>query len=589
MLTWVPLRAAGTSAPDTAPLTAELLARLLPIVAEVNAVLDPDQLLPTIARQLRRLVDYQMLDIFLPDRDGTLAPAFVAGYAPEMGGVRLRIGEGIVGTAAQRREPVYVSDVGKDPRYVAVVPGVVYELAIPLLHRDRLVGVLNVEGSDPRAFTEEARTALQLLGSHLAVAIENATLYRESRRYAEMLTTLHDIGKETASILDLDQLLHRLADVVKRVVDYERFAILLVDAEREELVLRKSVSFGARGGKTRIKLSEGLCGAAARTKEPVLVEDVRKDPRYLNWLPDTLSELVVPIIYQDRVVGVFDLESSALGRFTEEHVKVLTPLASQVAVALENARLYDELVRRDERLNREMAIARRVQHGLFPEECPSGPGWEASAHFLPALELGGDLYDFYDMGEGLLGLAVGDVAGKGTAAALYGAFASGTVRARAFERHRPADLLKRVNRTLRRRGLDGFFCTLAYAVFDLKERRMTLGNSGLPYPLRYQPGTGRAEAVELPGVPLGAFDGSTYDERTLELASGDVFVFFTDGLVEASRDGEEYGSVRLREQVEKHASLGAGQIGARVLADLDSFVGGATPADDVTFVVVKIL
>jgi sigma-B regulation protein RsbU (phosphoserine phosphatase) len=309
----------------------------------------------------------------------------------------------------------------------------------------------------------------------------------------------------------------------------------------------------------------------------------------LNWLPDTLSELVVPIIYQDKVVGVFDLESSALGRFTDDHVKVLTPLASQVAVALENARLYDEVVRRDERLNREMAIARRVQHGLFPEECPSGPGWEASAHFLPALELGGDLYDFYDVGGTLFGLAVGDVAGKGTAAALYGAFASGTVRMRAFEKRAPADLLMRVNRTLRRRGLDGFFCTLAYAVFDLQNRRMTLANSGLPYPLHYCAATGRAEPIELPGVPLGAFDGSTYEERTVELGTGDVFVFYTDGVVEASHDAEEYGIARLRAQVETHAALRAGSLGARILADLDAFVSGAAPADDVTFVVVKVL
>jgi sigma-B regulation protein RsbU (phosphoserine phosphatase) len=583
------LRVSGTPAPDTAPLTAELLGRLLPIVGEINAVLDPDELLPTIARLLRSLVDYQLLDIFLPEKDGTLAPAFVAGYAPEMGGVRLRPGEGIVGTAALLREPVYVDDVSRDPRYVAVVPGVVYELAIPLLYGDRVVGVLNVEGSHPRAFTPEARAALQVLASHLAVAIENAHLYRESRRYAELLATLHDIGKETASILDLDQLLQRLTEVVKRVVDYERFGILLLDEERGELVLRKSVSFGARGAKTHIKLSEGLCGAAARSKMPILVDDVRKDPRYLNWLHDTLSELVVPIVYQDRVLGVFDLESTRLAGFTEDHVKVLTPLASQVAVAIENARLYDEVVRRDARLNREMTIARRVQHGLFPEECPSGPGWEASAHFLPALELGGDLYDFYDMGEGLLGLAVGDVAGKGTAAALYGAFASGTVRARAFERHRPADLLQRVNRTLRRRGLEGFFCTLAYAVFDLKGRRLILGNSGLPFPLYYSALARRAETLEVAGFPLGAFDGSTYEERTLDLASGDVLVLFTDGVVEASRNGEEYGIGRLRGQLEAHASLGAGALGGRILADLDEFLGGLTPADDITFVVVKVL
>jgi sigma-B regulation protein RsbU (phosphoserine phosphatase) len=584
------LRASGSPVTDPAPLTVELLGKILPIIGEINAVLDPDQLLPVIARQLRRLVDYQILDIFLPDNDGTLVPAFMEGYAPESALLRVKPGEGIVGSAAQLRQTVFVPDVSQDRRYLAVVPGVVSELAIPLLHRDRLVGVLNVEGSDPRAFTPEARTTLQVLASHLAVAIENATLYRETRWYAGLLATLNEIGKETASILDLDQLLQRLAEVVKRVIDYERFGILLVDEEKGELVLRKAVSFGGNAEKTRIKLSDGLCGAAARTKQPVLVRDVREDPRYLNLVPGTLSELVVPLISKDRVVGVFDLESSELGRFTEEHVEILTPLASQVAAAVENARLYDELVRRDERLNRELDIARRVQHGLFPEDCPAGVGWEASAHFLPAQELGGDLYDFYDLGEGAFAVAVGDVAGKGIPAALYGAFASGIVRARALERtYRPGALLARVNRTLRRRGVEGLFCTLAYAAFDLRARRLTMANSGLPYPLHYRAELERCETLALPGLPLGAFDGSSYEERSVDLRSGDVVVFFTDGVIEASREGEEYGIRRLVEQVERYATLSAAGLGGNLLADLDRFLGSALPADDVTFVVVKIL
>jgi len=146
-----------------------------------------------------------------------------------------------------------------------------------------------------------------------------------------------------------------------------------------------------------------------------------------------------------------------------------------------------------------------------------------------------------------------------------------------------------VNRTLRRRGLEGFFCTLAYAVFDLKGRRLTLANSGLPYPLHYRAATGRAEQLVLPGLPLGTFDGSAYEEKTLDLSPGDVFVFFTDGVVEASREGEEYGIPRLVAQVEAHASLGAGSLGDRILADLDAYLDGAAPADDVTCVVVKML
>ncbi len=572
------------------PLPGELLAELLPLVGEINAVLDPDELLSAIARKLRRIVDYRILDIFLPQPDGTLTPAFVEGYAKELAmQLRLRPGEGIVGTAAALRETVFVPDVSRDPRYVSIFPGVVTELAIPLVHQDRLVGILNIEGPDPEAFTADARTALQVLASHLAVAIENATLYRETRWYAGLLATLYEIGKETASILDLDLLLARVAEIVKRVIDYEMFGILLVDEERQELVLRKAVQFGSVKHKTRLKLSEGLCGAAVRSKEPVLVGDVRKDPRYVALVPDTRSELVVPLLHKDRVVGVFDLESPVLDRFTEEHVKVLTPLASQVAVAVENARLYDELRRKEARIQKELHIAQEIQHGLFPEECPKGPGWEASAHFRPARELGGDLYDFYDIGPGLLGLAVGDVAGKGVPAALYGAFASGVVRARAFERRAPLDLMARVNRTLRRRGVEGLFCTLGYALFDFGARTVRIANSGLPYPLRYRAATGSCEALEVGGLPLGAFADASYDELALDLAPGDIFVFHTDGVSDARSGGEEYGTGRLAEVVKRLAHLGAPTLGDQIVADVEEFMGDADRADDITLIVVKVL
>ena len=319
------------------------------------------------------------------------------------------------------------------------------------------------------------------------------------------------------------------------------------------------------------------------------MNDVRADPRYLSLIAETRSELVVPLVHKDRVVGVFDLESTALGAFTEEHVKVLTPLASQVAVAIENARLYEELRTRDLARAREMKIAAGIQHGLFPEGCPRGQGWEASAHFRPARELGGDLYDFYEMEEGLLGVAVGDVAGKGVPAALYGAFASGTVRARAFERHPPADLMARVNRTLRRRGVEGLLCNLVYARFDLRSRTVALASSGLPQPLQYRAATGRCAPVEIAGLPLGAFDDASYEERTLALEPGDVFVFYTDGITDAAPGGEEYGMARLRGLVETHAALPATGLADRILDDFDAFMGGSEPADDVTVVVVKVL
>src|SRR5262249_24927938 len=163
---------------------------------------------------------------------------------------------------------------------------------------------------------------------------------------------------------------------------------------------------------------EGLTGAAVVSKEPILVGDVRQDPRYLPLIPETRSELVVPLVHKDRVVGVLDLESSALDRFTDEHLRVLTLLASQVTVALE-----------EERRGNGLELARWIQQSLSPEQPPADTAWDASAHFLPANELGGDLYDFFELGEGVLGVEVGDVVGKGVPAALFGAFVSGSVRA----------------------------------------------------------------------------------------------------------------------------------------------------------------
>jgi len=572
------------------PLSGDALADLLAIVGELSAVLDPGELLQAIADRVRRLVvGAKVLDIYLLEPDGFLAPALAVGYDQSTDTTRrIRVGEGVVGAAAEAREPVFVPDAARDPRYITGAPGVSAELAIPLVHRDRLIGVLNIEAASADAFSEEVRAALGVLAGHLAIAIENATLHRETRWYAGLLAILYDIGKETASILDLDLLLHRVAELVKRVIDYEMFGILLVDPATQDLVLRKAVSYGAARERHRIKAGAGLCGAAVASRQPILVDDVRADPRYLPLIAETRSELVVPLVHKDKAVGVFDLESTALAAFNDEHLKVLTPLASQVAVAIENARLYEELRSRDIRRAREMKIAAGIQHGLFPEECPRGKGWEASAHFRPARELGGDLYDFYEIEEGLLGVAVGDVAGKGVPAALYGAFASGTVRARAFERHSPADLMTRVNRTLRRRGVEGLLCNLVYARFELPVKAVTVASSGLPAPFHYRAANRSCVPVEVAGLPLGAFDDATYEEQRLTLEPGDVFVFYTDGICDAAIGSEEYGSERLRRLVQAEAHRSATALGDRILADFDTFLQGAEPHDDVTVVVVKV-
>jgi phosphoserine phosphatase RsbU/P len=555
-------------------LTESEVARILPAVAQIESVLDPDALLPAIAKQLRSLVKYEALALYLVGPDGLMNMAHRAGEAktlsnPETGGAQ-------IAEAVEKRQALVRAHDS------------IHVLTQPLLYGDKLVGVLGLEANQSRTFGKRGVSLVQMIAGNLATAIENATLHRDARWYAGLLAMLYEAGKEMGAILELDALCDHVAEIVHRVVEYEMFAIFLVDEKANELVLKTARQMASIAPRRRIALSEGLTGAAASSKEPVIVGDVREDPRYIAVEPDVRAELVMPLVFKGRVVGVFDLESRELNRFTHEHIKVLTPLASQIAVAIENARLYEDITRRETRYRKELEIAQRIQEGLFPEDSPKGARWDASAHFLPARELAGDLFDFYDLEEQKLGLAVGDVAGKGVPAALFGAFTSGTIRARAFQRASPKEILFRANRTLIRRAVEGLYCALTYALFDFEANELRVANSGLPYPIHFSAAKKAATPIPLPGIPLGLFDNIRYDEVAIRLEPGDVFVFHSDGVTEAWNGKEEFGSARLAALVAKHAHKPAREIGREIEKALRGWAKLDLANDDVTFVVVRV-
>jgi sigma-B regulation protein RsbU (phosphoserine phosphatase) len=315
---------------------------------------------------------------------------------------------------------------------------------------------------------------------------------------------------------------------------------------------------------------------------------------------DARSELVIPLLVKDRCIGVFDLESPELDAFTKNHVEILTLLASQSAVAIENARLYEEIRANEVRLEKEIRFAQRVQAALLPAELPKRiKGVDVAARFAPARELGGDLYDFVTPESNTLVVAVGDVSGKGVPAALYSAFAGELVRSRTYrrryapERFSPAGVLASMNTILHERQLEEYYCTLCYAVFDFKRRSVIMANSGLPYPIRSVRGDDGEvfdppAQIELAGVPLGSFAGSTYDEVSFDLAPGDVFVFCTDGIFEAFDGlGREFGAERLAEVVAATRERSAREIVDAIFSAVQDFRGDGTPNDDMTAVAVK--
>jgi sigma-B regulation protein RsbU (phosphoserine phosphatase) len=326
----------------------------------------------------------------------------------------------------------------------------------------------------------------------------------------------------------------------------------------------------------------------------VLARDVSKDPRYIKVVEDVRSELVVPMLLKDRCIGVFDLESPELDAFSKRDVEILTLLASQAAVAIENARLYEELSANEARIDRELRFARRVQAALLPTHLPKRvKGIDLAASFSPARELGGDFYDFLVPESSTVIVAVGDVSGKGVPAALYSVFAGELVRGRTFrrrflpERSSPANVLLSINTILHERQLEEYYCTLLYALFDLKRRTVTLANSGLPYPIRMSGGV--CEQIELPGVPLGSFFGVSYDEVTYPLSAGDTFVFCSDGVYEAmNQAGEEFSTERLIQVVKESAALSPQGTVDAIAAAVDVHRAGFPPNDDTTIVAVKI-
>ena len=247
------------------------------------------------------------------------------------------------------------------------------QLAVPMRRKGKVIGALNLLSETEGAFTTQDEALLRQFAALVAVAIENARLFESEHQYVATLETLAEIGREMSSILDLDQLLTRIASLTKRLIDYRTFGILLLNEQSRELEMKLAVSYGKGAETKHMKLGEGLVGWAALHKEPVLVADVSTDPRYVNLVDDARSELVIPMLIKDRCIGVFDLESPELNAFTKEHKELLTLLASQAAIAIDNARLYEEVRRNEERIEKRAALCPARADGAPPHGAAEGP------------------------------------------------------------------------------------------------------------------------------------------------------------------------------------------------------------------------
>jgi sigma-B regulation protein RsbU (phosphoserine phosphatase) len=583
-------KAQQAAAINTPEASAEVLATLTEIGEEVNASLDLDEVLAHTAVLIKRHIDYEYFGVLMVDGDGSyLVHRFAIGYPPGLAeNLRVPVGQGITGTAASTGCPVLVSDTSQDSRYINAIESVRSELAVPLMFRGKCVGVLDIQSQHQGYFTKEQQKILTLLASRLAVAIENARLFQTVRAQAESLLVLNEVSREISSILDVEEQLRRAAELVKRVIDYQILSIMLYDEEQRIFRHRLDVKHGQRvQGKLRVAATEGIVGAAATLREPVLVQDVTKDPRYLMVNPETRSELSIPMMHKGKVIGVLDLESPQLNYFTEEHVQTLSILASNLAVSLENARLYEQLARDEARLERDLQAAKRIQGALLRPVPTEDFGLDMAARYLSAREVCGDLYEFLRYGPQQLGIALGDVSGKGTAAALYGAVSIGIMRSLAPQKLQPADMLRQMNQLIGERRVEGRFMTACFATWQKGRQKLRVANAGQSQPLLYK--DGRCDRIELTGFPLGIFEEVQYDEWGVTLESGNILVFHSDGIAEtANSEGQLFGNERLRKLIEVHHEMSATEMADMVLREVDWFSQSAPLSDDRTLVVAKV-
>jgi len=628
-----PVSAEGSQRPaqiHVDPLQTEFLVRL---ADALNTTLDLKALLERTASLVRAVIDYRIFAILLyNDRTHDLRMRFQIGHKPEVERMRIRMGQGIVGEVAQNRQAMLVNDVTQAHNYINVNPEVRSELAVPLITKNRMIGVIDIQSEQSNYFTQEHLHLLTLTASRIAGAIENARLYTRVARQAQTLQVLNEISREITSILDPDELLQRVGHLVRRIIDYQMFSIWLINPRDEVLENRLSMRFVHRSDTkekrekreeprrtiwdssppepalplvppgsvlgepientaplgTTIPLDRGLVGAALREKRVINIADVRKDDRYHLVNPETRSEMTVPLIYKGTAVGVLDIEHSRLHYFTEDHERALTTLAAQIAIALENAQLYQRVAQQEQRLERDLAMAREVQLRLLPPARPQHKRAEFAARFLPARTIGGDLYDFLPYDANRSAIALGDVSGKAAAAALYAALVSGIMRSVSNRHLSPSEMLKTLNDALQERKLDSQYVTMLFAVWNDENLTVQIANGGSVQPLFCR--GEEIETIRAEGFPLGMFPSGTWDEFSISTQPGDSVVFFSDGIVDAQNaEGEMFGNDRLIATVKKNQHKSASKLAESILNDVGRFQGKRDRFDDETVVVLRVI
>src|SRR5712691_9970424 len=417
----------------------------------------------------------------------------------------------------------------------------------------------------------------------------------------DKLRMLLDITKTISRSLDLKEVLNLVMDTLDSLIPYDAAGIYLVKTSRpppeseggvdETCVFHTEAVRGydiADMQELRLKMGEGLIGHVAVSGKPFISPDVRNEPRYVNARARTKSEMVAPIVSNEEVIGVFDLESDELNAYTKGDLEVLGLLASQVAIIIEKVELHEQLIEK-QRLETQLEVARQVQLELLPARDPQLDGFDISAYNFPTEEVSGDYYDWVRIYDDQIGLVIADVSGKGVPAALLMAFLRASLRAATHIGYAPHISMTKVNYLLWESIERNQFVTAFYGILDTTNRTLAYSNAGHNPPILID-ADGTARFEERGGVPLGMFRDSRYYEYYVTIDPGQMIVLYTDGVTEAmNANDEEYGRDRLVDAVKRARHLSSRELIDSIHRDVIDWTEGRGAHDDVTFFIIKAL
>ncbi|HET6348399.1 MAG TPA: SpoIIE family protein phosphatase [Candidatus Krumholzibacteria bacterium] len=502
-------------------------------------------------------------------------------------------GTGVMGHVWRKGQPVIIDDM----RHSDLTPVIAKKLgikvhslvAIPLKRRGLVRGVLQVVNRrNEDAFTPDDLTLLSALGEHVAAAVANARLRESAQRRRLEYQLLAEVSADVGKSLTRDEALDRILKNLQRLVESDAAAIFLVDGKTSTIssVLHTGYPRTAQE-KIQIHLDEGIVGVVAKTKNGLIVPDVRAHAQYANVRARTRSEMVAPMILRGQVLGLFNVESDRLDAYSEDDLRLLEAFAAEAAVAIDRAHLFEERKVKLE-IEEELRLARTVQEFFSPKKSLVTANFRIAGANFPSLEVSGDYYDFFPAMNRLVAFAIADVAGKGVPASLIMASFRSTFRTVAPFTASARQMVLRLNQILMDTVRPQDFVTTFVGVLNPDTGELSYCNAGHNPPIVLA-ADGSFRRLEVGGPVLGILKDTEVEwhEGRMRLHSDEALVCYTDGATEATNGEEEYGEARFIEAVRANVSLTPYRLCTALYANMRAFIGATPQVDDTTYLAIK--